>query len=172
MSKPQFAAFEEDRLRPTLYRFILGRLRDAATSEDIVQETYLRLYDYRSAKPVSDVGAFCFAVARNLIRDHARRRRSMPVAPLTEDVPCSAPRADEVIAHRQRVEVFKRALHAMPPLRREVFTRRRLDGQSPGEIAADLGLSTAAVEKHLVRAVADLHLAMDRPRTRTRGSRP
>jgi RNA polymerase sigma factor (sigma-70 family) len=170
------AARDEDGLRWALYRFIMQRLRDPAASEDIVQETYVRLYDYRRTRPIADVGAFCFAVARNLANDHLRRHRVAPTVELPEDIACSQPAADDVIAHRQRVETLQAIISDMPKLRREVFVRRRLEGQSPAEIASALGLSVAAVEKHLVRAVADLHLEMsrraglDRPRPR-RGAR-
>ncbi|MGH6613502.1 RNA polymerase sigma factor, partial [Sphingomonas sp.] len=62
----------EAELRVALQRFVEGRLRDRCEGEDIVQETYVRLYSYRRSRPVTDVGAFCFAVARNLIFDHLR----------------------------------------------------------------------------------------------------
>jgi RNA polymerase sigma factor (sigma-70 family) len=150
-------------LRRALQRFVEARLRDRSDSEDLVQETYLRLCDYRQTRSVADVGAFCFAVARNLIRDHVRRLRATPIAAdLPDDIACPAPRADEILAYRERVEVLTRALRAMPALRREVFFRRRLDGQPIAAIAAELGLSVAAVEKHVVRALADLRAALDR----------
>lgn len=158
----RFAREDQD-LRVALHRFVDGRLRDRAESEDIVQETYVRLYDYRRTRSVADVGAFCFQIARNLIHDHLRRLRIAPeTGELPEDVVCPAPRADEIIAYRQRVEVITRALRAMPPLRREVFLRRRLDGQPTATVAQDLELSRAAVEKHVVRALADIRAALDK----------
>jgi RNA polymerase sigma-70 factor (ECF subfamily) len=154
---------EDADLRRALQRFVEARLRDRTDSEDLVQETYLRLYDYRRTRSVADVGSFCFAIARNLIRDHVRRLRSSPMtADLSEEIACPAPRADEILAYRERVDVLTRALKAMPALRREVFTRRRLDGVPVATIATDLDLSVAAVEKHVVRALADLRAALDR----------
>ncbi len=155
-------AADEAELRRALQRFVEGRLRDRTDSEDLVQETYLRLHDYRRTRSVADVGAFCFAVARNLIRDHLRSLRVMPRTELPEEMACPAPRADEILAYRERVDVLTRALNAMPALRREVFMRRRLDGQPVAAIAADLGLGISAVEKHVVRALADLRAALDR----------
>lgn len=154
---------DEAELHPVLRRFVQGQIRHGADSEDIVQEIYVRLYDYRSRRSVADVGAFCFAVARNLIRDHLRRRYAAPqTTELAPDIACPAPRADEILAYRERVEILIRALKAMPPLRREVFTRHRLEGHSTATIAGELGLSAAAVEKHCTRAVADLRLALER----------
>lgn len=150
-------------LHPALRRFVEGRLRDHTESEDLVQETFLRLYDYRRSRTVADVGAFCFAVARNLIRDHLRRRDAQPLAgEMPEEVACPAPRADEILVHRERVEVLKQALRAMPALRREVFLRRRLDEQSVATISESLGIGRSAIEKHVTRAIADLRLALDR----------
>ncbi len=47
---------------------------------------------------------------------------------LAEDIICPQPRAEEILDYRQRVDILVRALKVMPPLRREVFLRRRLDG--------------------------------------------
>lgn len=154
---------EEVELRVALRRFVEGRLRDRSEGEDIVQETYVRLYSYRRTRPVADVGAFCFAVARNLVSDHFRRRQIQP-APLelAEDIACPHPRAEEILDYRQRVDILVRALRVMPPLRREVFLRRRLDGIPAAVIAADLQLSVAAVDKHCGRALADLRVALER----------
>lgn len=157
------ASREEAELRAALHRFVGGQLRNRDEGEDIVQETYVRLYDYRRTRSVADVGAFCFAIARNLINDHFRQRRAAPASgELVEDIACPQPRADEVLDYRQRVDILVRALNVMPPLRREVFLRRRLDGVPVATIAADLELSVAAVEKHCTRAVADLRAALVR----------
>jgi RNA polymerase sigma-70 factor (ECF subfamily) len=154
---------EEVELRVALRRFVDGRLRDRNDGEDIVQETYVRLYSYRRTRPVADVGAFCFAVARNLVSDHFRRRQILPpAAELVEDIVCPQPRAEEILDYRQRVDILVRALRVMPPLRREVFLRRRLDGIPAAVIATDLDLSPAAVDKHCSRALADLRVALER----------
>lgn len=157
------AAAEEVVLRAALHRFVRSRLLDSPDGEDIVQETYIRLYDYRRSRSVADVGAFCFAVARNLVFDHFRRLRAAPrPAELAEDIPCAQPRAEEVLDYRQRVDILVRALKVMPALRREIFLRRRLDGVAVAIIAADLDMTPAAIEKHCVRAVADLRAALER----------
>lgn len=154
---------EEAALREALRRFVRGRLDDRDAGEDIVQETYVRLYDYRRTRAVSNAGAFCFKVARNLVHDHFRARRTAPpVAELSDALACERPRPDHVLDYRQRVEILVRALKVMPPLRREIFLRRRLDGIAAATIATDLQMSIAAIEKHCTRAVADLRAALQR----------
>ena len=164
--QPAAIAVADDRvLHAALHRFVQGQLRDRTDSEDLVQETFVRLYTYRSTRAVQDAGAFCFAVARNLVTDHLRRRRAGPATgEICDRIACPQPRIDERLIHRQRVAVLAAALDAMPPLRREVFLRRRLDGDSAMTVATDLDLSLAAVEKHVTRALADLRAALDRRR--------
>lgn len=157
------AQAEEAALRHALHRFVTGRLRDGIEGEDIVQETYVRLYDYRRKRHIADVAAFCFAVARNLVHDHFRRLRAQPpAAELAEDIACPLPRVDEVLDYRERVDILVRALNVMPPLRREIFLRRRLDGIPGAVVAADLGMTQPAVDKHCTRALADLRYALER----------
>lgn len=162
VSRRQTAA-DEAALRDTLLRFVSGRLNDRTEGEDIVQETYVRLYDYRRKRSIADAAAFCFAVARNLVHDHFRRLRTMPpAADLAEDIACPQPRADEILDYRQRVDILASALKVMPPLRREIFMRRKFDGVPGATIAADLGMTQAAVDKHCTRALADLRHALER----------
>lgn len=165
-------ARDEAALYRALRHFVAGRLKHHADGEDIVQETCLRLHAYRRNRAIANAGAFCFAVARNLIHDHFRARRAMPEAvELDERIACVQPHAEAVLDYRQRVEILVRALRVMPPLRREVFMRRRLDGTASTAIAQDLGLSVSAVDKHCTRAVADLRQALER-RGLPGGARP
>ncbi len=163
IAERRIATAEEVALRQALHRFVSGRLRDQVTGEDIVQETYVRMYDYRRTRPVADATAFCFAVARNLVRDHFRSIRTQPTtSELIESLACPLPLAEEMLDYRQRVGILMRALKVMPPLRREIFLRRRLDGVSGPVVAEDLGMSVAAVDKHCTRALADLRRALER----------
>lgn len=148
--------------RSSLYHFILKRVRDPWISEDLVQETLARLLAYARGKTVLDAQALGFHIATNLVRDHFRALNRSDVQPLTEDLVCNQPAQEQVSIDRQRIDAFGRALAAMPPLRREVFVRRRLRGQSYSEIGSELGMSHAAVEKHVIRALEWLHQEMSK----------
>jgi RNA polymerase sigma factor (sigma-70 family) len=157
--------------RDDLYRFIVRRTRDPAAAEDLVQETFARLLTYERARTVVDRAALGYSIALNLVRDHFRSRKRRPVEALNDDIPCEAPAPEQILMHRQKVEVFGKALDAMPPLRRDVFIRRRLHGQTCRQIAADLAMNEAAVEKHVVRALEQLHREVARAERRQAGRR-
>ncbi len=143
-------------LRNNLYRFINRRVGDHWISEDLVQETFYRFLHYGQDRPVADSTAFCLRIAANLLSDHFRNRRDASTEALDDEIAVDAPAADDIVMHRQRVEQLQRIIAGMPRLRREVFLRRRLHGQSLGEICQAVGLSNAAVKKHMVRAVEEI----------------
>lgn len=155
--------------RRDLYQFIVRRTRNAATAEDLVQETFERLLAYEQARTIVDRAALGYRIALNLIRDHFRRAQRRPVEALHDEIPCQAPAAEQILMHRQRVEVFGKLLDAMPPLRREVFIRRQLHGQSFQEISVSLSLSEAAAEKHVMRALEQLRREVAKAERRAGG---
>lgn len=148
--------------REALYGFILRRVRDPFVAEDLVQETLTRLIVYMQSNKVADSLAFSLRIAANLITDHYRMRGIDRAESLEPEIACHRPSAEQSVMARQRADAFARALARMPPLRREVFIRRRLKGQSHCEIAQALDLSVAAVEKHVVRALEWLHSELGR----------
>jgi RNA polymerase sigma-70 factor (ECF subfamily) len=147
-------------VRDTLLRFVRQRVRDPWVCEDIVQETLTRYYAYRQTASVIDASALCFRIAINLVRDHFRRGDTGKTEILDDELAGNHPAADDLVMHRQRVARLQQVIEAMPPLRREVFRRRRLQGQSLAEICRALDLTEAAAKKHMVRAVETVRLAM------------
>ena len=147
-------------LTRALRGFVHGRLGHHADGDDVVQETYLRLFAYQARARVGDVKALCFAIARNVLLDHHRAVRRGAHVELDETLVCPLPGADRVVAFRRAVALMAGALERMPPLRREIFLRKRLDGLSTATIAHSLDMSHAAVEKHVVRALHDLRGAL------------
>lgn len=149
-------------LTRALRLFVRGRMGDHHDGDDVVQETFVRLFHYQAGASVGNVKALCFAIARNLLLDHHRADRSGRHVALDEEMVCPLPSAEVVVAYRRAVAILAQAVGRMPPLRREIFLRKRLDGGTTAEIAAALDMSIAAVEKHVTRAAQDLRTALAR----------
>ncbi|MEJ2408189.1 MAG: sigma-70 family RNA polymerase sigma factor [Novosphingobium sp.] len=144
-----------------LYRLARSRLGDHFASEDVVQDCFLRLAQYRPGSIVN-MGAMLRRIANNLIIDQSRfrRRRDEHVPVQDFDVPDDEPSHEQVLLHRERMEQVSQILDRMPPQRREVFVMRRLHGMSAREVSAELKISPAAVDAHVARAVLALHKEM------------
>jgi RNA polymerase sigma-70 factor, ECF subfamily len=136
-------------LRPDLVRFAFWLSRDQALAEDVVQETMLRawkardsLKDESAAKPW-----FLTIVRREYARSFERKRL------VTVDVDELIAKEEPMLAASQDQELaeLRAALFKLPEEYREPLVMQVLMGYSTAEIAAELGLSSAAVLTRLFR---------------------
>jgi RNA polymerase sigma factor (sigma-70 family) len=142
---------EQSRLRA----FIRKRLSDEGEVEDILQAVFYELVEaYRLLKPVEQVGAWLYRVARNRIIDFFRKKKpetfaNGPVggvndedALLLEDLlPSPAAGPEAAYARRVLLEELEAALEELPQEQREVFIAHELDGRSFKELAEESGLN-------------------------------
>lgn len=143
-----------------LAAYVRRRLRDPDQTEDVVQETVMRVIEQDRKRVIEQPLAYAFRVADSIIHADARKGAHLDLGDHA-DLTCDLPLADEVLEYRQRMDRFQTALGGLTPLRRAVFVRRHLDGKSRQDIADELNLSLEAVKKHLVRAMVDLSRAVE-----------
>src|ERR1700694_91692 len=132
---------EQARLR----NFIRKRVADKSDAEDILQDVFYELVEaYRMMKPVQQVSAWLFRVARNRITDLFRKKRIEALLPS----PAAGP--DAVYARNVLSEELDAALDKLPEEQREIFIAHELDGYTFKELAAATGLSvnTLLSRKH------------------------
>ena len=140
------------KLRRLLYR----RGRNSDETDDLIQEAFLRLQQYRHSHVVQHPEAFLVRTALNLSADLHRQRR---IANLTPDgldtVPLidPSPAPDVALVGQQRLHRFKAGLLAISPRQREVFILHRIEGYSFPQIARQLEISVSMAEKHAARAM-------------------
>jgi len=142
---------EQSRLR----NFIRKRVADQTDVEDILQEVFYELIEaYRLVKPVEQVAAWLYRVARNRITDlfrsqqrKAAREASAPPsetgAELRWEDLLPSPEAGPEAAYARSVlsEELDAALDELPEEQREVFIAHEVMGYSFKEIAAQTGVS-------------------------------
>lgn len=143
-------------LKARLRKFLRYRGRAQDEADDLIQEAFLRLHEYRKFRQVIEPEAFLVRTVQNLNID-ARRvkgRHGTPVTAQPEIHRLIDPRPgpDEVLASQQRLQHLKRGLETLAPRTREVVLLYRIDGLSQPQIATQLGISSSAVEKHIAKA--------------------
>lgn len=152
---------------PRLLRF-LARRTDREEARDLAQEAFLRLTrTIEDGAIVLNPGAYLQRIAANLLRDRAKSvsgafdRSHMPLEPewhLAND-----PDPHNALELRQTLDRYKAAVLKLKPKTREIFLLHRMDGLSYAQIAAETRLTVSGVEKHMIKAIARINLAMGRP---------
>lgn len=145
-------AEEVHRHDASLKAYLRGAFPAVNDVEDVVQESYLRVWKTRTATPISSARAFLFTVARHLALDWLRRERRSPITPVKELGELfaldHAPDAREAASKAQDAEFLVDAIESLPPRCREIFILYHVEGLAQREIATRLGLSenTVAVQ--------------------------
>ena len=145
--------------RPALMTFFLRRLRSHAEAEDLTQDVFLRLARVER-DAVQSPAAYIFGIAANLLRDRARREqirfeyRGMFAADPMRGIDEIDP--DRVVSGREALANLQSALNELPRLTRRLFILHRIENISRRDLAAAYGLSQAAVDRHLAKAMAHL----------------
>lgn len=125
--------------------------------DDVVQESYLRIWKARAAHPIAFGKPFLFRIARNLALDVVRRIKGSPidsVADLTAlTVVEDKPDAAAVAELHEKARLLGEALASLPDRYREIIVLRKFKDVSQKEVAARFGLSEEAVEHHVSRGL-------------------
>jgi len=117
--------------------------------EDVVQESYLRIWKARAREPINSAKAFLFTIARRLALDHIRRDRRSPFLPVKDVnelfVHDKAPDAGATANTSLEIELMVEAVDSLPSRCREIFMLTHLEGLPHREVAARLGLAEGTV---------------------------
>jgi len=164
-------AEQDERLTETIGReqgrlrnFIRRRVADEADAEDILQDVFYELIEaYRLMKPIEQVGAWLYRVARNRIIDRFRKKKPEPLPADTnpendegdrlsieEMLPSPDAGPEATYARSILLEELDEALDELPEEQREVFLAHEFEGFSFKEISAETGISvnTLLSRKH------------------------
>lgn len=142
---------------PMLRAYLRQRFPKLHDVDDVVQQSYLTLFQRRLEGNLRSVRGLLFTAARNRALDVFRRRSSSPFAdvPLHAAPPTAAetPSAAEEVCHRQELSLLAEAVEALPRRAREVLKLRKIYGLSHREIATRLDLSERTVNAEVIRGV-------------------
>lgn len=148
MSLRTAAAFENlvRAYSPDLYRFVYWMSRDRCVAEDIVQETFAKVWKaWHQLRDETAVKAWLFKIARNEYMRTFQRKRVVADYDIDEiDISVDNNIADEL--------AMRQAVAALPMSYREPLLLQVLVGLSCSEIAESLAISEGAVMTRLTRA--------------------
>jgi len=145
------------RYQPFLFRSVLFQVRDADEAHDIVQESFVRVWEHRSSlKPGLSFAAFLHRISTNLIKDRHRHKETRIRSKSQIPPPIPPPDSDplEAAEHSLLLREIQRIIREQLPQRcRIVFELSRFEGLGTKEIAQRLGTSVKTVENQLTKSI-------------------
>jgi RNA polymerase sigma-70 factor (ECF subfamily) len=163
VQKDDMVAFETlyDRLHSRLFGFILRLVKETPLAEDILQETFLRVFRERKRyRKTARFSTYLFAIARNLCLDALKTWERKHVVPDQEDHVKRAAdlskTASKILEDIEISQIVQHAIRALPEDQREVLLLSKYSGLSYNEIAQIVGSTPDAVKQRVYRAMVTL----------------
>ena len=139
--------------------------------DDVVQESYLRVWKRNLAQPIVSAKSFLFQVARRLALNTVRHDCASPIDERVTETGSSRVLEEkdlrETVCTRQEVLLLLDAIESLPRRCREIVLLRKIEGYSQRQIAETLGLSEQTVQVQACRGLKRLQQVF-----RERGLKP
>jgi len=160
----------------SLKRYLQRSFPTVRDVDDLVQESFLRVWRRQLTRPISEVTgsvtasvkSFLFQVGRRLAIDAVRRDRASPIdaAVVTDFAPSfvtdDQANSRDAACSQQEFELLLDAIDTLPARCREVVVLRKLRGKSLAETAVALGISQETVQVHTRRGLQKIQESLRR----------
>jgi RNA polymerase sigma-70 factor (ECF subfamily) len=133
-----------------VHRFVLFLSGDPALADDILSETFVRLWHARGRVDLTTVKGYLLTIARNLFL--AERRHARRMTALDERAPDTRPGPEQRAHAHIELQTALAALQTLPEIDRAAVLLRAEEGMSYEEVAAALGISAVAARVKVHRA--------------------
>ena len=147
-----------------LVQYVLPVVRSQDQAEDVVQETFVRLWEKRTDwKRTETLRPVLYRIARNLALNERRRHRTFLDRVTGREPPRELdPRADPLAeaVGSDLEEAVREAVDALPERRREIFILVRFHSMTYREAAETLDVSPQTVANQVSLATRDLREAL------------
>lgn len=128
-----------------------------AEVQDIVQESYCRIFATPNLERIANARAYFYQVARNVAVDQLRRVRVVRIDTVADVDSLSTwdeqPSAERVASARQELRQVQAFIEQLPERCRAVLIMRKIEQLPQKEIARRLGISENVVENEAARAI-------------------
>jgi RNA polymerase sigma factor (sigma-70 family) len=138
-----------------VFALLVTRTRDREAARDLFQEVMVAITIALRAGQLREpekLGWFIQGTARNLANNYLRGRfRRQAEDPLPPEL--AAISVPDAVETSERDAMVRRAVEQLDPTDQNILMRTLVDGEKPGEIAQQLGLSSEVVRQRKSRAV-------------------
>lgn len=149
-------------LYPRLKGYCNLFISDKSQVEDIIQETFISLWDNRSSiKANKTIESYVFVILRNKCLNFLKKQKientkvdveTLKVEELQFLYQLDFTEKEDKSLEEELIESFKDAVNELPDKMKAVFKMCKIEGKKQNEVAEHLGISLKMVEKHISKA--------------------
>jgi len=130
-----------------IFRFALKSVHDINTANDVVQDTYMRLWQHVHDVDFDRVKSYLFRIAHNLMIDYFRKNKRNADFELVNENTYSF-----VSEYSDIKEQLDKAINTLSQIQKTVVMLRDYEGYSYDEIGEITGLTNSQVKVYIYRA--------------------
>jgi RNA polymerase sigma factor (sigma-70 family) len=137
----------------SILKYIASRIYHSYDAEDLTQDVFLRLWEYRTFVNKDTVCSLLYTIARNLIIDKIRiyNKKEIFVSYIYNVQEAGRNTVDEYISSSELEALHHQVVNSLPDKRRLIY-KLVYDGMTTPVIASRLNLSTRTIEGQLLLA--------------------
>jgi RNA polymerase sigma-70 factor (ECF subfamily) len=136
----------------TILNYITYRINHKYDAEDLAQDVFIRLIDYKLMLKEETIKYFLFTIARNIVIDYIRRyyKKQEITSYIYDHTVTYSNETEQKFYAKELLSLEKAKLQSFPTQRRTVYILNRFNDKSAADIAEELNLSKRTVENHLM----------------------
>jgi RNA polymerase sigma-70 factor (ECF subfamily) len=160
-----------NRHQSKIFGFIYSKISDRDISNDIFQDTFIKVIKTLKSKSYNEEGKFLpwvMRIAHNLIIDHYRRNKKMPMFRETEEFSIFSIMSDDSLTIENKmisnqIEVdLKKLIEELPSDQKEVLIMRMYQDMSFKEISEVTGVSINTALGRMRYALMNMRKVIDK----------
>ena len=130
-------------------RYVYSKTRDIEIAEDIIQDTFVKIWEDCDKVLFATVKSYLYTIANNLFLNIAKHTKVVQLhqQSFVEDNTVETP--EFILLEEEFLIKLEKAIADLPVLQREVFLLNRIEKKKYKEIAEQLNISVKAVEKRM-----------------------
>lgn len=134
-------------------RFLFFKTQDVDIAEDLLQDTFVKLWDNCSRVNYDTVKSYIYKIANNSFLN--LKKHEKVVDKYQKDYkPVNSNESPEfIMLEKEFLEKLEATIESLPDRQREVFIMSRIEKKKYKEIAEELRISVKAVEKRMHQAL-------------------
>lgn len=139
-----------------LYFYFLQKSRSEEVSEELVQLTYIKLWQYRQNLNIElPISQQVFRIAKTTLIDVLRKRAANRLISIDNVSQLDVVDEETTLNNEQQVALVQESLCHLPPMQRKIVAFR-LEGMTNKEIAGQMAISKKTVENQVNRAIRQI----------------